>query len=334
LALAGVLLAALIRSVAAIPWPSALLFAVPIGVLLGSMALPARALARALPVSRTPAARVTSTAAVAAVATSAIWTAIAGLWWGVLAPAGLPDPPPFVSALLLGAGALGYLLAVTMMYGRQAIADSAASARRALELQVAQRDAELRALRAQVDPHFLFNSLNSIAGLTSADPARARQMCTRLAGFLRDSLTLGSAAWIPLAREAALAAQYLDVEQVRFGARLTYDMTIPPECADVPVPPLLLQPVVENAVRHGIATRLEGGHIQVSAHAAAQSVIVVVTNPCDPESRRAGAGMGQELVRRRLAAAYGERASLSLDLSGDAYRVTLLLPPGGVPAGE
>ena len=152
------------------------------------------------------------TALAAAVLTASLWAVLGRFWWDALGRLGFEvpvDSQAQLFALLVGLGALAYLVAVTAHYAMQALEESMSAGRRALEAQVAERDAELRALRAQVDPHFLFNSLNSVAGLIGPDPDKARQMCQRLGDFLRDSLSLGRTARIPLAREVALARQYL-----------------------------------------------------------------------------------------------------------------------------
>ena len=158
-------------------------------------------------------------------------------------------------------------------------------------------------------------------------------MCLRLAEFLRDSLTLGSEARISLGREAALAEQYLSVEQVRFGSRLQFTTTIAPEVAETPVPPLLIQPLVENAVRHGVATLLEGGAVQIDATRAGGKVLVVVTNPYDADVRRGGTGFGMDIVRRRLAAAFGAEAALAAEAREGRYRAAITLPTYGPTPG-
>ena len=136
---------------------------------------------------------------------------------------------------------------------------SQAAERRALQFEIASREAELRALRAQIHPHFLFNSLNSINALIAARPEEARRLCVRLGDFLRRSLTFGSREAIPLAEELDLAEQLLSIEKVRFGERLSHAIVADEAARACTVPPLLLQPLVENAVTHGIAQLLEGG---------------------------------------------------------------------------
>jgi len=213
-------------------------------------------------------------------------------------------------------------------YALQAVEESTALAQRELQSQIAAREAELRALRAQVDPHFLFNSLNAVSGLIAPDPERAREMVQRLADFLRSSLTLGAVPRIALERELALAASYLEIERVRFGERLRVRIDVEPGLANVMVPPLLLQPLVENAVRHGIATCLEGGTIEVEARRRGELVWLTVTNPRDPDGGRRGTGFGLDIVRRRLSGAYGTHAALAVEPSSESYRVSITWPGG------
>src|SRR5207302_2096928 len=120
------------------------------------------------------------------------------------------------------------------------------------------REAELRAFKAQVDPHFLFNSLNAVASMCGSRPLEAREMAQRLADFFRLILRLGALERITLAEEIDLVQRYLAIEQVRFGDRLTTHINVDENAARCMVPPLLLQPLVENAVRHGVASMVEG----------------------------------------------------------------------------
>lgn len=329
--LAGAMLALLVHVLIGVAWTEAAVFGIPMGLVAAPVSLSAWYLCRAMPLSRTSAVRIGTTALGAALVTASLWAGGGRLWWQLLGRTGFDLPldrlaGPFT--LLLGLGALGYLLAVTVHYVLQASEESAAADRRALESQVAQRDAELRALRAQVDPHFLFNSLNSVVGLIATDQDQARTMCLRLAEFLRDSLTLGSEARIPLGREIALVEQYLNVERVRFGSRLAVGVEVAAEAATIPVPPLILQPLAENAVRHGIATLLDGGAVRIEATLAGRRVFIVVTNPYDPDVRRRGTGFGLEIVRRRLAATFGDRAALAAEAADGVYRVSVTIPVG------
>src|SRR5262245_39347960 len=170
----------------------------------------------------------------------------------VLAAAAL-EKPLANAAPLFGMGVLLYLLSVGVHYAELAAEASREYEKRAAEARTLAREAELRSLRLQLNPHFLFNSLHSIIALATLDGARAPEMCVRLADFLRGSLALGARDSIPLKEELGLARRYLEVEQVRFGSRLRVEEEIDPACEDCAVPALLMQPLVENAVKHGIA---------------------------------------------------------------------------------
>jgi len=229
--------------------------------------------------------------------------------------------------LLFGVGILLYLLSAGMHYAGLAADEAREASLRAAEAHSLARDAELHALRMQINPHFLFNSLHSIAALTTQDGARAREMCIRLSDFLRSSLGLGKRDSIPLREELALARSYLEVEQVRFGARLQFIEDIPESCRDCDVPALLLQPLVENAVKHGIAGLVEGGTIRLSVERLDDSVRVAVENAFDPEAPPPNRlGMGLPHVRRRLEVRYGDAASVEAGGRDGVYRVELRFP--------
>lgn len=334
--LVGAVLALLAHNGYGVRWPLALAYGVPLGLLAAPLSFSAWFMARAMPLSRTASWQVSVSAIIASVTAGSMWATAGRMWWRFLGRFGLPAEalasPSFIS-LLMGFGALAYLLSLTVQYALQGMEDTAALAQRDLQLQIAAREAELRALRSQVDPHFLFNSLNAVSGLIGPDPERAREMVQRLADFLRTSLTLGAVPWIELQRELALVSSYLEIERVRFGDRLRVRVDMEEGLGSVPVPPLLLQPLVENAVRHGIATCLEGGTIQVEARQRRDLVWLTVTNPRDGESTRRGTGFGLDIVRRRLAGAYGTRAALAVEPSPEEYRVSITWPTTVEPRG-
>jgi LytS/YehU family sensor histidine kinase len=268
---------------------------------------------------------------VAAALSSALWLAAArGLAVGLerldVFP-GLGARLLQVAPLLLGLGVALFLLTSALNYLLMAVGASQLALRRALQFEIASREAELRALRAQIHPHFLFNSLNSINALIAAKPEDARRLCVRLGDFLRRSLTLGAREAIPLAEELDLAEQLLAIEKVRFGERLSHQVVADDEARACLVPPLVLQPLVENAVTHGIAQRLEGGLVRIEAERRGAELRITISNPRDIDAApRRGAGIGLENVKRRLAALHGEEAELSVVPSDEAYRVELRLP--------
>jgi len=185
----------------------------------------------------------------------------------------------------------------------------------------------LKALKAQINPHFLFNCLHSISALATVDGVRARDMCIKLSDFLRSTLSLGEKNSISFREELALAKAYLDVEQVRFGARLRIELEADADCEACKVPPLFLQPLVENAVKHGIAGLVDGGSVRLQAHCVDGWLRVRVENEFDkevPAARRHGLGL--QNVRNRLRALYENQARLDTSITGNIFVVEVDLP--------
>jgi two-component system, LytTR family, sensor histidine kinase AlgZ len=326
----GALLAALLAVQGVLGWMQAIALALPMSNAYLFLCLSAWYVTRGMPVERTHVARIVATAFVAAVVSSAAWLLMARSWIGLLEALG--QWPAGATAFrasaptLFGFGVLLYLLAMAVSYLLTVFEASRDAERRGLELQVLAREAELRALRAQIDPHFLFNSLQSISALTTADPAAARRMCLLLADFLRETLAMGARDRIPLSSELALARRFLAVEQLRFGGRLRVEITAG-DAEACEVPPLLLQPLVENAVTHGIAHMLEGGAVHIRAERRAASVAITVDSPCDPDRPAGrGTGLGLENVRERLRRLYGNDAALRTEETGGRFTARLEMP--------
>jgi two-component system, LytTR family, sensor histidine kinase AlgZ len=252
----------------------------------------------------------------AAIFATALWIALArAIGYGL----NLGHRLDSVIVPLIAVGFLLYLLSVALHYVLLAID---ASRRAMLEA----REAELRALKAQINPHFLFNSLNSIVALTTSDSDKARETCLRLADFLRSTLNLGERETITWDEELNLARAYLNVEQVRFGSRLQIEMHIAENCRNCRVPPLLLQPLIENAIKHGIATLLEGGTIRVESRVRDGQLQVTVENPFDPQSPVPRHGLGLRNLNRRLETRFGLLARLAARADGNRFFVDMSIP--------
>ena len=265
----------------------------------------------------------------AAVFSTAAWLLL-GRAWSSLVARWMPGAAiafERMVPLLAIAGILLYLLAAAACYVYLAREAGHRAESRALQAQIAAREAELKALRAQMDPHFLFNALNSVSALCTTDPRGARHMCEQLAAFLRGNLELTGTERIALGRELELAHAFLQIERVRFGERLKFLSEVDAAAAKIEVPPLLLQPLVENALKHGIAHLVDGGTVAIQAKRRRDTLYVIVENPCDPDRPPApGTELGLENVRRRLAATYGERALLAVDRRPERFRVELRIP--------
>jgi sensor histidine kinase YesM len=184
----------------------------------------------------------------------------------------------------------------------------------AVRLRTEMVQAQLLALRSQLNPHFLFNALNSVISLMDRDVPAAQRMVARLGDLLRLSLS-ASEAEVPLSRELNLVKQYLEIERIRFGDRLTVTVDVPRELLDLPVPNLVLQPLVENAIVHGVGPRPGPGKVTVQAHQVGDTLLLRVLDDgigLERSGSSVGHGIGVGNTRARLKAIYGEKASLTL----------------------
>ena len=329
--LVGALIAVQLTFAGPFAWVEAFAIAVPLALLFGFLGLGAYWVCQAAPLHLARLARSLGTQLVAATLSAALWVAAARGYAALLERLdvfpGLVAKQLQVAPLLFGLGFALFLLTAALNYLLMAMGASQLAERRALQFEIASREAELRALRAQIHPHFLFNSLNSINALIAARPEEARRLCVRLGDFLRASLTLGSRDAVPLAEELALAEQLLSIEKVRFGERLTHAIVADDDARACAVPPLLLQTLVENAVTHGIAQRLEGGLVRIEAERRGPELLITVTNPRDADApSRRGTGIGLQNVKRRLAALHGADAELRALSTDTSFRVELRLP--------
>jgi hypothetical protein len=332
-ALAGMALLAQGRN--ALSPASAALIAFPLSVAATLLLLPLWYLCRALPVDETSTSRLLLTHAGGALLTGMAATylggALARLVGSTRPGAGIEISYQAQSTGVMVGGALVYVLAVSFHYVLLGVDATRRAERHSMELSILAREAELRALRAQVHPHFLFNSLNSISALVSTDPLRAREMCVLLAEFFRKTLALGEKSGVTLEEEMTVARTYLAIEALRLGTRLSVDESVDEAARRCRLPPLLLQPLVENAIRHGISTCPDGGVLRIEARTDGQRMRISVENPFDPDAPpRPGVGVGLANVRRRLLAGYGDRAGVEAQRGEAKFWVTISMPAEAV----
>ena len=204
---------------------------------------------------------------------------------------------------------------------------------RAAQLDVELSRAQLRALQMQLHPHFLFNTLNTVAMLIrTSDGPRALTMIAGLGDMLRQILREPSSHEVPLAEELAFLEQYLGIERVRFHDRLQVTIDVPSEAGDAQVPRFVLQPLVENAIRHGVEKRAGRGRVSISAFRANGTLSVVVQDDGPGLSAGGGSGVGLRNTRERLRHLYGDAGGLSLAPAADGGTVaTVALPWHTVP---
>jgi LytS/YehU family sensor histidine kinase len=244
--------------------------------------------------------------------------------------------PPEVSMLeMLAAKALRWLAIGALAYGSFVfLQESARAAARAhqselqrVELERQLAEARLQALRAQIEPHFLFNTIANVDRLYRTDRVLGRKMLADFIAYLGAALPAMRREETTLMQEVALARSYLDVLKVRMGERLAYRVDVPEDLAGLPFPPLALSTLTENAVKHGLNPLPEGGVIEISARLEARRLTVSIADTGAGLTRASGSGSGLANLRARLAALYGEAGKLSIEANSPrGIRATIALP--------
>jgi sensor histidine kinase YesM len=312
-------------------WGESAVLSLPLALLYALICLAPWYMCRVLPLDgAAPALKILGNHLAAAVVAGLIWIVLAkglALLLGRYLFGRLNERLSAQLPLLFGIGVLLYLLSVALHYVLLSMESSKEAETREQEALTLARESELKALKAQINPHFLFNSLNSISALATVDGQRAREMCIKLSDFLRSTLKLGENQSISLAEELALARAYLDVEQVRFGARMRVEIEANGDCGRCVVPSLLLQPLMENAVKHGIAGLVDGGTIRLEAHCCDGRLQLKVANEFDPDAPAIPRhGLGLRNVRDRLRALHENRARVDTFVTSGHFTVELELP--------
>jgi LytS/YehU family sensor histidine kinase len=189
------------------------------------------------------------------------------------------------------------------------------------------RDAELNMLKSQINPHFLFNSLNSISSLTMTNPTEAREMIIRLSDFLRYSLKHRENEYVPLKEELGRMKDYLAIEKIRFGDKLLYEFDIDGSCQEFPVPTMIFQPLFENAIRHSVYESVHPVQIRFLCSSNEGSLKAIISNDYDPDiPTRKGTGVGLQNVRQRIELAYQGKGSVYWKGENGLFTVTIVIP--------
>ncbi len=232
---------------------------------------------------------------------------------------------------MLYSNALLYLIQFSIFHSVDSVAKLKEKEKQAAELKALAREREVAALKAQINPHFLFNTLNSINAMVTRDPEEARKMIVQLADLLRYALDSLNHMRIPLRKEVDFVKAFLDLEQKRFGERLQVDYDISAETLSVPVIPMVLQPLVENAVNHGIAPKEDGGKISLKIKPAFGRVDFDISDTGVGMNGRSSSaeskGIGLSNTDARLQKIYGSEAALSHgSLNGAGFQVKFSIP--------
>ena len=220
----------------------------------------------------------------------------------------------------------GSVAAVSVLWYRQQESNEAEKRKSTAEKLA--RDAELYKLRQQLQPHFLFNSLNSISALAGSKPEQARTMIHQLAEFLRGTLRKEEHQWVSLADELQHLGLYLEIEKVRFGHRLDTQITCDAETGSLKLPPMLLQPIVENAIKFGLYDTTDAITVQLTAKKQEEHLLIEVQNPFDPgtSAPRQGTGFGLSSVQRRLYLLFARNDLLATRTEENLFITTVKIP--------
>ena len=226
------------------------------------------------------------------------------------------------------AGVLIFFVMLLVYYLFLSASRLAEKVARQAQLEAQVREGELKMLRSQINPHFLFNSLNSVSSLTVTNPLKARDMIVKLSDFMRYSLSSRNEQPVTLGNEMESLRLYLQIEKVRFGERLSIEEEISPECLPALMPGMLLQPLYENAVKHGVYESTEEVTIRTTVRKQNEMVIITVTNNVDTDSvvTRKGAGIGLKNVSSRLELFFGDKADLTVNHGDESFTVIVRFP--------
>jgi sensor histidine kinase YesM len=224
-------------------------------------------------------------------------------------------------------GVMVYLMIVLIYYLVSYARSLRERAQAEEKLKTLVKESELNMLKAQINPHFLFNSLNSISSLIISNPEEAREMTIRLADFLRYSLKHRENEFVTLEEEMVRMKDYLSIEKVRFGEKLNYNLDASVDCRQVQVPTMILQPLIENAIKHGVYESLAPVSITFSCAIRNEYLQLELKNDFDPQQpSRRGTGVGLQNVSERIRLAYDGRASLAKTAENGVFKVTLYIP--------
>ncbi len=312
-------------------WSAALLFSIPALVAYGFICLSAYYVCRSYPLAGRKLQSMILVFGSASILSASAWTGLCLLFnslslYTEINWIGIAMTPQLITSLFCMASLvyLVSLLAHDLLIALDNIRDAELKKTAA---QLFARDAELQVLRSQINPHFLFNSLNSISALTAIDPSGARAMVIALSDFFRKSVAITAHSQITLAQELELCEHYLAIEKNRFSDKLQTVLDIEPDSLNAKVPPMFLQPLVENAIKHGICNMLDGGTITIMTSLHETWLYVAISNPVETQaSLVSGTATGLRNLKERFENLYGERARVSWQASQNNFRVEIIIP--------
>ncbi len=224
-------------------------------------------------------------------------------------------------------GMLFYIIIVSVDYVIIYYNNFQAKQLREIELDKLVKEAELKSLKYQINPHFIFNSLNSISSLTISDPKKAQEMTIKLSAFLRSTLSKNEKQKSKLIEEISNAKLYLDIEKIRFDDKFEFIEELEPKCKDIEVPSMILQPLFENAIKHGVYESLEKVIIRLKCGYEKDYFKIVVENTFDPEAiPKKGEGIGIKNIQNRMKLLYNGDNLVTTEKINNLFRVNIFIP--------
>lgn len=320
-----------VSEIADIPLPQSLLLFAPLYFMTVLFIFPNYYICRGLPLGQSKLTSVLLSQTLALIVTLFLWSVISQIYVLVLESLSqatnwqqIFDDSQFINlALILSQ----YELMTLAHYLYLALEKSRQLERQALQQQLLIAEADLQSLKATVHPHFLFNALNTLSSLALSEPQKAHRFCLLMAEFLRYSVAYSKKDLSTLAEELVHVQNYLGIERERFGKRLQTQFSIDESLKGSTMPPMILFPLVENAIKHGIDSRIEGGLLSIEVTRLKQSLCICISNPVDElGTKRRGAGYGLRSVSSRLNNRYGEAGLLKKKAAAGQYTVELYLP--------
>lgn len=333
----GIVLAWTLIEIYAVDWNSALVFALPAAQLFGFILTSTYYVCRSLPFRQRTGLRVLMVFGSASLMSSIVWVSLSVAWSNVIGEMGIHAAPVLIdrqfTILVFIIAILLYLVSLLANDVFIAFENIRSAERQQAANQLLARDAELQMLRSQINPHFLFNSLNSISALTAIDAAAARSMAIELGSFYRKTLAISARQQISLSEEIELCEHFVAIEKIRFGDKLQVHWTVESSASAAQVPAMFLQPLLENAIKHGICnlsdggTLNDGGTIEIKIFTQGARLHIVIENPVAEElSTTKGTATGLKNVKARMLNLYQEHARVSWQEMHNRFSVEIIIP--------
>jgi two-component system, LytTR family, sensor histidine kinase AlgZ len=335
----GILLAWALVIVHSVAWSSALLFSLPAVHLYGFILTSSYYVCRSLPIRQRTVLSVVAVFGSASLLSSLLWVILCVFWSQIIGDAvGHSDSALIDRQLIILLFVVALLLYLVSLLAHDvfiAFENIRSAERQQIASQLLARDAELQMLRSQINPHFLFNSLNSISALTSINANAARDMAIELGSFYRKTLAISARQKINLGEEIELCRYFLAIEKIRFGEKLHVNWEVDPVALTAQVPAMFLQPLLENAIKHGICNLSDGGVVQIKSVIENSWLHIAISKPVEPESPSViGTATGLKNFKARIHSLYQEKSRISWYKAHNNFYLDMIIPFEPVMAGS